>query len=127
VNAEDLRSVSCSVHVDFLFNNVLRGTYQRDFVVAPGVDYDEDISRPPLHFGFYHASTTLEAEKSYVVAITYDNDVGVFDWVQFSTLLTLRQDRLSETNQGAHRYFTSQGASGERATNWTLTCTRVKP
>ena len=43
-NAEDLRNVSCSVHVDFLFNNLLRATYQRDFVVSPGVDYDEDIS-----------------------------------------------------------------------------------
>jgi hypothetical protein len=125
-NAEDLRNVSCSVHVDFLFNNVLRATYQRDFVVSPGVDFDEDISTV-TRFGFFHASTSLEADKSYVVTMNFDKDVGVFDFVDFRTQLTLRQDRLAETNQASHSYFTSQGASGERTTNWTLTCTRVKP
>jgi hypothetical protein len=125
-NAEDVRNVSCSVDVDFLFNNLLRATYQRDFVVSPGVDYDEDISTA-TRFGFFNASTSLQADKSYVVTITYDYDVGVFDWVDLRTELTLRQDRLAETNQGSHRYFTSQGAAGERTTNWTLTCTRVKP
>ncbi len=94
-SAEDLRTVSCSVQVDFLFNNALRATYQRDFVVTPGVDYDEDISRAPFRFGFFHASTTLEADKSYIVTINYDNDVGVFDYVDFRTQLTLRQDRVA--------------------------------
>ena len=125
-SAEDLENVSCSVHVDFLFNNLLRATYQSDFVVSPGVDYDEDISTR-IRFGFFHASTTLEGDKSYVVTINYDYDVGVFDYVDFSTQLTLRQARVTETNQASHSYYTSQGAAGERKTNWTLTCTRLKP
>ena len=126
-NAAELRSVACSVHVDFLFNDLLRSTYQRDFVVSPGVDYFEDISTA-LRFGFFQASTTLEADRSYVVKITFDDDVGVFDYVHFSTQLTLRQDRVSETNQGSHLYsIVSLQTAGDRTTNWTLTCTRIKP
>lgn len=124
--AEDLRSVACSVQVDYLLNNVLRSTYQRDFTVSPGVPYSEDFSTA-VRFRFFDASTTLEADKSYRVTISYYNDVGVFDFVDFGTELTLREDRVSETNRASHSYFTSIGSPGERTTNWTLTCTRVKP
>ena len=116
--AEDLRSVACSVQVDYLLNNVLRSTYQRDFTVSPGVPYSEDFSTA-VRFRFFDASTTLEADKSYRVTISYYNDFG--------TELTLREDRVSETNRASHSYFTSIGSPGERTTNWTLTCTRVKP
>ena len=124
--AEDVRTVACAMQVDYLFNNVLRSTYQRDFTVSPGVPYKEDFSTV-TRFRFFDASATHEADKSYRVTISYYNDVGVFDFVDFGTELTLREDRLSETNRATHSYFTSIGAPGERTTNWTLTCTRVKP
>lgn len=123
--AEAPRSIACSVQVDYLFDNVLRSTYQRDFTVSPGATFSDDFSTA-TRFGFFDASTTLEADRSYVVRVAYFHDVGVFDWVDLRTDLTLRADRVAETNRASHSYFTSLGAAGERTTNWTLTCTRVK-
>ena len=125
-NASEPRTAACSVSVTYLLNNVVRSTYVKDFVVSPGAPFSDDFSTV-TRFRFFDASATHEADKSYRVTISYYNDVGVFDFVDFGTELTLREDRLSETNRATHSYFTSIGAPGERTTNWTLTCTRVKP
>jgi len=60
------------------------------------------------------------------VAISYYNDVGVFDAIDFRTQLTLHDDKDAESISASHTYFTSQGAAGDRTTNYTLTCSILK-
>jgi hypothetical protein len=124
-NAKELRSVACSVAVDFLFNGAVRAApYRNEFVVNPGEAFSDDFSTR-LRFGFFDASTRLESGNP-VVAISYYNDVGVFDAIDFRTELTLHDDKVAESISASHTYSTSQGAAGDRTTNYTLTCGVLK-
>lgn len=124
--ADDQRSVACNVAVSFLLNGTVRHTYEKAFVIAPGGTFDDDFSTA-IRFRYFTARQRLEADKSIVVTVGYYNDVGVFDFMDFNTQLTLREDRLLETNAGRYSYFTSQGAPGERTIDYALICSRVKP
>ena len=125
VKASELRSVSCSVAVDFLFNGAVRAKpYRKDFVVHPGGFFSDDFSTF-FRWGFFDASTHLELGNT-VVAISYYNDVGVFDAIDFRTQLTLHDDKNAETISASHTYFTEQGVIGDRTTNYTLTCNVLK-
>ncbi len=122
-NAAEERSVSCSVSIDYLFNGVVRAPYQKDFVVTPGVRFEDDFSTP-TRFRIFDASTRLEDGKT-VVVISYFNDVGVFESVDFNTELKLNDEK-GETRSGSHTFFTSRGAVGSHTTNYTLSCSRLK-
>ncbi|HEX4942940.1 MAG TPA: hypothetical protein VFV55_01230 [Usitatibacteraceae bacterium] len=120
-DASEIRSVACTVTVDYLLNGVLRAPYRKDFVVNPGEFFQDDFSTF-TRFRAFEASTRLETGNT-VVAIDYFNDVGVFESVDLSTTLTLRDN--DETISGSHSYFTSLGIAGEHTTNYTLACRRL--
>ena len=121
-HAESIRTVACSVSIDYLANDVLRAPYQKDFVVTPGVTFQHDFSTF-TRFRFFEASTKLEGNRT-VVSISYYNDVGVFEYVDMRTSLPMRED--VESTSGSHTYWTELGIAGTHTTNWTLTCQRVK-
>lgn len=123
VRAGEVRAVSCTVAVDYLFNNVVRAPYQKSFAINPGEVFEDDFSTF-TRFRIFDAWTHLDESGNTVVEMSYFNDVGVFDSIDLRTHLTLRDD--TETVSGSHSYFTSQGAAGERTTNYTLTCNRLK-
>jgi hypothetical protein len=124
VNASELRSVSCSVTINYLVNDVLRAPYQKDFILTPGAVFTDDFSTV-TRFRFFDAATHLD-DGDTVVTISYFNDVGVFEFVDFRTRLKIRDDGKVETNSGTHTYFTSLGTAGEHTTDYTLACARLK-
>ncbi len=124
VSASELRAVSCSVSVDYSLNRVVRSTYQKDFVIAPGAAFSDDFSTA-TRFRYFDASTQL-VDGDTVVSVSYFNDVGVFDSVDFGTTLTLRNGREIETINGGNSFFTSRPSSAEHRTNYTLSCGRAR-
>lgn len=116
--------LACSVSIDYVLNNVLRQSYQKDFVIDPNTPFSDDFSTA-TRFRFFDASTTRQSGDS-VVTISYFNDVGVFTAVDFRTTLTMRDDKDGETISGSHTFFTSIGAVGNHTTNYTLTCQRAQ-
>jgi hypothetical protein len=74
----------------------------------------------------HYAAVGLFFVGNTVVAISYRNDVGVFEFVDFNTKLTIRDDRAEATVSGSHRYFTELGVVGDPTTNYTLACGRSK-
>jgi hypothetical protein len=124
VNASELRTVACSVTINYLVNDVVRAPYQKDFVLTPDAAFTDDFSTV-TRFRFFDAATHLD-DGDTVVTISYFNDVGVFEFVDFRTQLKIRDDGKVETNSGAHTYFTSLGAAGEHTTEYMLACARLK-
>lgn len=124
VNAPEKLSVSCSVAVDYLVNNVLSESYRRDFVVQPGVGFTDDFSTN-LRQKVFNASTAREA-GNIAVAIDYFSDVSTFDSVSFNTRLTIHRGRAIETTSGSNTFSSSQAAQpGNHTTNYTLTCRQL--
>ena len=115
--------VSCTVSVDYVLNGVLREHYQKDFIVDTITPFSDDFSTF-TRFKFFDA-TTQKVSGVSTVNIAYFNDVGVFNSVDFRAKLSLRDDR-SETTDGSYTFFTSLPGSAAHATNYTLTCRRVK-
>jgi hypothetical protein len=125
-NAAELRSVACSVSVNYLVDSVVRAPYQKDFVITPGVVFEDDFSSR-IRFRFLDAWTRLEADnKTTTVSISYYNDIGVFEYIDFNTDLKLRDDQAPATTSGTSRYYTEIGIAGEHTTSWTLTCQVLK-
>lgn len=125
-SAAELRNVSCSVSVNYLLNNVVRSAYQKDFVIAPGVAFQDDFSTF-TRFRFLDASSRLEADgKTTSVSLSYYNDVGVFEAVDFRTELKIHDDKTPETASGTHSYWSSLGVAGDHTTSYSLTCRVLK-
>jgi hypothetical protein len=124
VYASQSDSVACSVGVSYVLNGVLRESYQKDFVVSPTAAYSDDFSTF-IRFKFFDATTHRDGGAS-VVDVSYFSDVGVFDSVDFSTKLVLRDDKSAETATGSHTFYTSRPASAAHATSYNLTCQRLK-
>lgn len=122
--AEQPRSLACSVSVDNLLNGATRYAYRKDFALLPDVPYSDDFSSA-TRFRFFDAWSYLEDGKT-VVAISYFNDIGVFDSVDFGTSMKINEVNNVDTSSGSFTYSTSQGIRGNHTTNYTLTCTRLK-
>ncbi len=118
--------VSCSVTVDYVLNGVLAQTYQKDFIVEPGAGFADDFSTP-TRFREFTASTVMDAGKT-VVGITYFNDVGVFNSIDFSTKLTLHKKGVTGATSGSHTFTTTLGVPSQQqhTTNYTLSCLRSR-
>ena len=126
VNAAGLRNVSCSVTLDYLLNDVVRASYQRDFIITPGVVFQDDFSTA-TRFRYLDASTRLEPDnKTTTVSFSYYNDVGVFEAVDFTTDLKVRDDRVPQTTSGTHTYWSSVGVAGSHTTDYNFTCAVLK-
>ena len=125
-NAADPIKVSCSVSVDYVLNGVTAQSYQKAFIVQPGVGFVDDFSTP-TRFKEFTASTVLDAGK-VVVGISYFNDVGVFNTIEFSTKLTLNKKGKAETTSGSHSFITTLGVPSQQdhTTNYTLTCLQTQ-
>lgn len=121
-HAEEVKPVACTVTVDYLVNSVLRSTYTKDFVVTPGTTFSDDFSTF-TRFGFFDAWTGLDASGKTTVSISFYRDVGVFDYIDLRTGLTLR-DGKSESTSGQSSYFTSLAPAGEKTTRYALSCNR---
>lgn len=117
--------VACSVTVTYSLNGVVRESYQKDFVVDTATPFSDDFSTF-TRFKFFDATTT-KAQGTSTVNIAYFSDVSVFNSVDFSAKLSLREDR-SETTEGESTFYTSVVNSGSAAhkTAYVLTCKRAK-
>ena len=126
VNAAGQLKVSCSVVVDYVLNGNATESYQKIFVIEPGLSFDDDFSTFTRQKTF-SASTVLDAGNT-VVGISYFNDVGVFDAIDFSTKLTLHKKGVAESTSGSHTFTTTAGGTPQRehTTNYTLTCKQTK-
>jgi len=121
-HAAELRSVACTVSVNYLLDGVVRAPYQKDFVITPGVVFEDDFSTI-TRFRIFNASSRLEADnKTTTVSISYFNDVGVFESIDFNTELKLPNGRTPETTSGSHTYWSSLGVAGNHTTSYALTC-----
>jgi hypothetical protein len=117
--------VSCNVGIDYIFNGGITESYQKSFIVQPGVGFVDDFSTA-TRLKEFSASTVLDAGKT-VIGIRYFNDVGVFNTVDFSTKLTLHKRGIAETTSGSHSFITTQtGPQQEHTTNYTLTCLQAR-
>lgn len=115
------RSAACSVSIDYLLNTTLRSAYQKDFVVEPGVVFEDDFSTA-VRFRYLDAWSTVAADgKTTTVSIAYYNDIGVLDFIDLRTEVTL-DDKDARTSTGQSSYWSSVGIAGEHITKYTLTC-----
>lgn len=126
VNAAGQLKVSCSVVVDYVLNGNAAESYQKVFVIEPGLSFDDDFSTFTRQKTFF-ASTVLDAGNT-VVGISYFNDVGVFDAIDFSTKLMLHKKGVAESTSGSHTFSTTAGGTPQReyTINYTLTCKQAK-
>ena len=117
--------VGCTVTVNYTLNGVLRESYQNSFVVDTVTPFSDDFSTF-TRFKFFDATTTKKQGVS-TVKIAYFNDVGVFNSVDFTAQLSLREDR-SESTEGDYTFYTSVVNSGtaRHNTSYSLTCHRIK-
>jgi hypothetical protein len=126
VNAAQQGNVSCSVVVDYLLNGALVESYQKAFPVKPGVSFFDDFSTITRQKSFT-ASTVLDAGKT-VVGISYFNDVGVQDAIDFNTKLVLHDKGSLESTSGSYTFTTTAGNIPQRghAINYSLICKQAK-
>ena len=124
VNAEELRSVSCSVRIDYLWNDQIRVPYTNNFVINPGVVFEHDFS-DRIHFRYFNASTSLVSGKT-VVSINYYNEQGAFWYVDFRPMLTLSNGGDQEETVSGRSSHYSENGGGEFTTDYTLACRRLK-
>lgn len=125
-NAARQGNVSCSVVVDYLLNGAAVESYQKTFVVKPGVSFDDDFSTITRQKTFT-ASTVLDAGKT-VVGISYFNDVGTQDAIDFNTKLVLHDKGTLESTSGSYTFTTTAGNIPQRghAINYSLICKQAK-
>ena len=126
VSAAQLRNVSCSVAIDYSLSNIVRAQYQREIIIQPGLLFEDDFSTA-VRFRYLDAITRLEADgKTTTVTLSYYNDVGVFEFIDFRTELKLKDDRVPVTTAGSHTYWSSLGVAGEHTTDYAITCAVLK-
>lgn len=125
VNAAEPRSMSCAVSIDYLLNGVVRAPYHKEFVVNPGEVFEDDFSTV-TRFRLFTASTRLDDAGKTVVDVSYFNDVGVLEAVDFSTELTIHNENNGETDSWSHTYWSSTGIAGNHTTAYSITCKRFK-
>jgi hypothetical protein len=115
---------ACSVTVEYSLNNVLRLSYQKDFVVAVDAPFSDDFSTA-TRFRFFDAFLTVE-DGVPLVSIAFDADVSVFNAVAFGAELKVTDPRHGSSTSGNSGFFTSvPGAAGSHRTAYTLTCQRA--
>lgn len=118
----DTKSVGCNVSIIYSLNGVETQTYNRDFVVAIGQAYSEDLSTRTRQRDF---SATLAPEGSnLVVTINYFSDVGVFDSASFGTQLKLSSSKNLESTAGTMTHTHVQTTGNSHTTDYALTCRR---
>lgn len=119
--AREPRSAACSVSINYSLGTNLRSAYQKDFVVEPGVVFEDDFSTA-VRFRYLDAwSTVADDGKTTTVSIAYYNDIGVFEFIDLRTEVAL-DDKEARTSTGSSSYWSSAGIAGEHITKYTLTC-----
>jgi len=124
-NAGEPRGVTCTVTLTYMLNGTVRAPYANVFTVLDGATFEDDFSTA-TRFRFFTATARPEADKSVTVMISYYNDVGVFEAVDFTTQVRVADDRAPVTNSGSHTYWSSLGVAGDHTTDYSFTCQRVK-
>lgn len=112
--------LACTVSVTTTLNGTTALVYNQQFSVSTTAAYFEDFSTA-TRFRFFDASVTIENGLP-VVAISLDADVSVFDTVDFTASVKVR-DAHGETTSGTNAFFTSNRAI---RTAYTLTCARER-
>ena len=124
-SAAQIDPMLCSVNVDYSINNVSRLSYVKDFVVSADAPFSDDFSSA-TRFRFFDAYLTVEAGDP-VVTIVFDADVSVFNTVDFTANLKVKNENKGDTISGDSGFFTSvPGAAGAHKTRYTLSCQRTK-
>ena len=122
--AGGVRPVACSVSIDYYLNGVLRAPYQKDFVVRPGVAFEDDFSTA-TRFNFFEATTRQEGNDT-VVSISLFRDVGVFDGIDLRTEVVLRNGNDRAEARGNNALITSRPTNLDHQTFYTVSCERLK-
>lgn len=125
VHADEINPMDCSVSVVYSLNNVERLRYERAFIVGLDSPYSEDFSTA-TRLRFFDAFLT-DNDGVPQVTITFDADVSVFNAVDFTANLNVKDQSKGETSTGVNRFFSSvAGAAGNHTTAYTLTCSRAR-
>lgn len=112
--------LTCTVAVTSTLNNTTALVYNQTFTVSTTTPYFDDFSTA-TRFRFFDASVTIE-DNLPVVAISLDADVSVFDTIDFTTSLKVR-DSHGESTAGTNSFFTSNRSI---RTSYSLSCAREK-
>lgn len=119
------KPLACSASVDYLLNGTVRNSYARDFTVAPGAPFSEDLSTA-IRFKFIDAIATVEPDgKTTSVKFFYYADVGAIESADFSTELRVAGDKKPVTTSADSTYWSSFGVAGNHTTKWSLTCSVI--
>lgn len=110
--------ITCTVSVTSTLNNTTALVYNQTFTVSTAAAYFDDFSTA-TRFRFFDASVTV-VDGLPVIGISLDADVSVFDTVDFTTSLKLR-DAHGESTSGTNAFFTSNRSI---RTSYSLSCAR---
>ncbi len=117
------RNVTCSVNVSYAVNNGTPQVYQKDFLVEAGTTFHDEFGTI-IRFKEFNASTSVDADGKTVVSFDYYSDVNAFDAVEFSSSLTLTDEKGTQV-AGRNAFYTSHsGFSASHRTDYVLFCTR---
>jgi hypothetical protein len=99
------------------------GSYNKTFVVSPGVNFIED-------FGSFAAFDSFTASlartgSNYVLSVDYFRDVSAFDSVGFKANLTIPNGGSIANTSGGNEFDTSVGGSRSYLTDYALSCRRL--
>jgi hypothetical protein len=123
-----VQALTCTAAVDYVRTEqdgtvVDTESYDKEFLVEPGVPFEDDFSTP-TRFKLFTASAEQVRNKT-IVTMTYFSDVGTFESVDFASRLTLVGARNTETTSGDFTFSTSlEPASGHYSVDYALTCRR---
>jgi hypothetical protein len=99
------------------------GSYNKTFVVRPGVNFIEDFGS----FASFDSFTASLARTggNYVLSVDYFRDVSAFDSVGFKANLTIPNGGSIANTSGGNEFDTSVGGSRSYLTDYSLSCRRL--
>lgn len=124
------RSTNCQISVQMKQGSVsapvTRFTKDFDITLADGTTYFEDFSTP---FFTRIRDITVKAvpgvDKAAAIDISMYADVGVFDWIEFKTVVNVERDDAPVVSTGSSSYGSS-ASGGDHFTVWSISCLRIK-
>ncbi|MCA9312200.1 MAG: hypothetical protein KDA21_13385, partial [Phycisphaerales bacterium] len=110
----------CSAVITVEFDNGTTETYQKQFQLAAGQNFEDDFSTA-TRAHIFDASATAQGD-TITFDFDYFSDTSALSTVDLGTSLTLRSDQKIEGTAGRHQFYHS--LSGAYTVDYTFTCTR---
>lgn len=129
-HAAEPRSTQCAISIQMQQGSVAapvtRFTKDFDITVVDGTTYFEDFSTA---FFTRIRDITVKAVpgagKAAAIDISMYADVGVFDWIEFKTVVNVERDDAPVVSTGRSSWGSSS-TGGDHFTVWSISCQRLK-